>query len=311
MISRVSSHVTGGICTDLCVRPGFMLFMLGCMGTFPCGSFCLLFWWRSRRRRPSSSHHDDSRAARETHGHTYAETLGRTAGHRESRSECAVKIISVSWNHSVRWINDKWLTLRCSLTVNQATFKILKGAAFVKKKKPPRTIASVDFPSPTSHHVYLQCEIHTEIYLTLRTSQFFCHRERERLKWSMQSIEKHSDKACWSNLCRKEGHHGDTFKDLGFLNYKQSLLFFYYSLHAPWSLWGLRLITLCRLLIWVIKTLEQQHCKQMMFFLQAISDPIFTFPQTVNQVVSLEVSGCTKLLLFEQTQFQTMVQSIH
>ena len=56
--------------TDLCVRPGFMLFMLGCMGTFPCGSFCLFFWWRSRRRRPSSSHHDDSRAARENR-HTH------------------------------------------------------------------------------------------------------------------------------------------------------------------------------------------------------------------------------------------------
>lgn len=50
---------------DLCVRPGFMLLMLGCMGTFPGCSFCRFFWWRSRRRRPSSSHHDDSRAARQ------------------------------------------------------------------------------------------------------------------------------------------------------------------------------------------------------------------------------------------------------
>lgn len=56
-------NLTGHV-SHLCVRPGFMLFMPGCMGTFPCGSFCLFFWWRRRRRRPSSSHHDDSRAAR-------------------------------------------------------------------------------------------------------------------------------------------------------------------------------------------------------------------------------------------------------
>lgn len=61
--------------TNLWVSPGFMLFMLGCMGTFPCGSLCLLFWWRSRSRRPNSSHHDDSRATRETHMDTLEPTF--------------------------------------------------------------------------------------------------------------------------------------------------------------------------------------------------------------------------------------------
>lgn len=51
--------------THLWERVGFMElieFMGGCMGSFPGGSFCRLFWWRSSKSRPSSSHHDESSA---------------------------------------------------------------------------------------------------------------------------------------------------------------------------------------------------------------------------------------------------------
>lgn len=79
--------------TDLCVRPGFMLLMLGCMGTFPCGSFCLFFWWRSRRRRPSSSHHDDSRAASKKKQHNDT--------HRYSRVSLLLTQYHLVWFHLV------------------------------------------------------------------------------------------------------------------------------------------------------------------------------------------------------------------
>lgn len=44
-----------------------MEFMGGCMGSFPGGSFCRLFWWRSSKSRPSSSHQDESRAVQTEH----------------------------------------------------------------------------------------------------------------------------------------------------------------------------------------------------------------------------------------------------
>lgn len=90
--------------TDLWVSPGFMLFMLGCMGTFPCGSFCLFFWWRSRRRRPSSSHHDDSRAARRTHTdtgyvHSFASPHTHTHTHTCRNTNACVRfyVCIITW----------------------------------------------------------------------------------------------------------------------------------------------------------------------------------------------------------------------
>lgn len=146
--------------TDLWVRPGFMLFMLGCMETFPCDSFCLFFWWRSRRRRPSSSHHDESRAARthmhirtsaspqHTHTHTPAWTLMHVSGFM-----CALS--HGKQPELVFPVDLKWTDFPCQVSLNR---EVVESHACFQTR--PEVIATACRGQPNSTNVHLQWTSH-------------------------------------------------------------------------------------------------------------------------------------------------------
>lgn len=98
-------------------RVGFMElmeFMGGCMGSFPGGSFCRLFWWRSSKSRPSSSHHDDSSAVQteqmtvSTHlrnQHSPVQVQDTNRSHKPNRQTSGVQ--SLSMNHHSHYYTIK------------------------------------------------------------------------------------------------------------------------------------------------------------------------------------------------------------
>lgn len=103
-------------------RVGFMElmeFMGGCMGSFPGGSFCRLFWWRSSKSRPSSSHHDDSSAVqteqmtvsthlRNQHSPVQVQdTLTGVTSQTDKHQEC--KVCPWTTTHTIILSNSLWL----------------------------------------------------------------------------------------------------------------------------------------------------------------------------------------------------------
>lgn len=228
--------------TDLCVRPGFMLFMLGCMGTFPCGSFCLFFWWRSRRRRPSSSHHDDSRAARKTHTHIHTHTryhsppLGthNLPAWRWVSTSARLRFSMCEWSQRKQLdfvvfeftrntvffllnVSLKWIDLPCQVSEQCSTVNNMP----VSRSIQPEVIAKASRGQPNSinlHWLFFPVWISQQLHHTIstctvkyikwnrctaqRTSQLFYHREWE----AEMERERKTDKSDWGyryDLCRK------------------------------------------------------------------------------------------------------------